>query len=179
MANCCYVNIRFVCEPERDLKYLYNLLKFRFEEADKKHVGAFIGSENKYLFDPGVKKQGSAELILEGWVKWNIVDTDFVAICEWLKKAAKVPWIQCKYEEPAMGLFGSYVLADYYKHPRVIHTYLSELQLEDVKEYYSEDLSESPEEYEEWLNDCRELLEQLPCREITSLKQVLDKTKGK
>ena len=174
MANCCFVRLIVTCTKPKELKVLYKLLSEVFKDSEEKHKGAYIGSENKYLFDASCALTNN-RLVIAAWVKWWLPRKDFVSVYLYLlEKAPSISSITCTYEEFQTDVIGKYVIGAF-QGPQtpVIEEYLSSSQIDDLKDKYTEDFQGPEEEWEQYQIDCRSQLESFPCRIIHKLGHIV------
>jgi hypothetical protein len=91
----------------------------------------FIGSQQRYLFEPNIERQGDTEIRVMGWVKWSINYDEAIEIVDWIT-VINVSYIGIRYEEMGFNLYGEYVYNDESK--LLTDVYVAEEDFPDYKD---------------------------------------------
>lgn len=111
MANNCFVDIEIETETAEQAEELRKELQASFNIARRENVGAFFGTEKRYLFDAHCD-QADVEVSIGGWVKWGYSDGEFTEMFRWLRRKAAIKKFRMHYEELMTDQYGEYELHD-------------------------------------------------------------------
>ena len=109
MANNCFIEISLETENTEQAEELRKELQASFNIAHRENVGAFFGSDTRYLCDAHCC-QAATEVSIGGWVKWGYSDFEFVDMFNWLRRKVNIKKFRMAYEEYGCLLYGEYEL---------------------------------------------------------------------
>ena len=111
MANNFFIEISLETETTEQAEELRKELQASFNIARRENVGAFFGTEKRYLFDAHCD-QADVEVSIGGWVKWGYSDGEFIEMFRWLRRKAAIKKFRMHYEELMTDQYGEYELHD-------------------------------------------------------------------
>ena len=109
MANNFFIEISLETETAEQAEELRQELQASFNIARRENVGAFFGSEKRYLFDAHCE-QADVEVSIGGWVKWGYSDREFADMFRWLRRKVTIKKFRMAYEELMTDQYGEYEL---------------------------------------------------------------------
>jgi hypothetical protein len=109
MANCCTVDIDIIVNNKHDQNTLFEYLDKVFSEANHNNNGAYIGSEERYLFDAEAYDHTENSVKIIGWVKWGISNNEMVSFFKYLNEICFLQEVIVKEFEGGNGVCDKYV----------------------------------------------------------------------
>ena len=109
MANNCFIDIEMETETAEQAEGLRKELQASFNIARRENIGAFFGTEKRYLFDAHCD-QADVEVSIGGWVKWGYSDGEFADMFRWLRRKVTIKKFHMTYEELMTDQYGEYEL---------------------------------------------------------------------
>ena len=112
MANNFFIEISLETETTEQAEELRKELQASFDIARRENIGAFVGNDNRYLFDAHCC-QAATNVSIGGWVKWGYSDGEFADMFRWLRRKVTIKKFRMAYEELMTDQYGEYeLLAD-------------------------------------------------------------------
>ena len=143
MANICIIDMTIETGTTAEAEGLREELQAAFDKAESENLGAYIGSDTRYIFDALAEQKGTT-VTIGGWVRGAFDDYELRDCLEWLRDMVTIKKMNMGYkvlEDPARGEF--------------------DFDGETMKEYYLLDDDFPEEEEEEEIEDYFDRVEEI------------------
>ena len=109
MANLCYIQIDIQLNNIFDKDRVFDCFEKIFHNAHSKDEGAYIGIENRYLFDAEINDVNDCEIEIIGWVKWGIQGNEIISFFKYLNEICFLQEVIVKEFESGNGVCDKFV----------------------------------------------------------------------